>query len=548
MVNSKATDNSVRSIDFQLLFESVPGSYLILFPELTIAAVSDSYLLATMTIREQILGQHLFSVFPDNPNDPAATGEANLRESLNYVLNYKTAHTMAVQKYDIRRSDGTFEERYWSPLNKPILDANHEIMYIVHRVEDVTEFVRLKENVAQYSMTQKTLNKLVVDHEQEVYRRAQEIQRINYQLLAEIAERKVAEEKVKAVQALLQSTIESHKDVLIFSIDQHYRYLVFNSNFKAATFQAYGTEVHEGKNLFDTVGHEADRQRIKEHCDRALAGESHVCIEEYGDLNRFYFETRYNPILNGKMEVVGVTVLSANVSDRIKAEEQVKDLNKELEAFTYSVAHDLRAPLRIIDGYTGILTEEYAHCLDDEAKRFLRVIASNTRQMGCLIDDLLNFSRLGRLAVKKHLTDMHNLVNTVLDEQFAWVSKEKVEISVSILEPVQCDRHLIYHVFVNLISNAIKYSGKREKSKIELGSERSQSEVVYFIRDNGSGFDMQYVDKLFGVFQRLHKATEFEGTGVGLAIVHRIVVKHGGKVWAEAQIDNGATFFFSIPL
>jgi len=538
--------NQDAHIDFRLLFEHAPGLYLVLLPDFTIVAVSDAYLKATMTEREKILGENLFSVFPDNPDDPAATGETNLRSSLNYVLSHKTAHTMAVQKYDIRRPDGTFEVRFWSPLNKPVLDADQRVRYIIHRVEDVTEFMKLKDEVMHARKNVK-FSKVPTDSSIEFYKRAQDIQKLNHELLQEIEERKAAEARVRTIQNLLQATIEAHKEIMIFSVDRESRFVNFNTTFKNETFKAYGTTVAEGVSIFDTVTNPEQQKLLKQHLDRTLAGESHVDISEYGSIQKFYFETHYNPVTNDRNEIVGVTVLSSNVTERTLADQQIKSLNKDLEAFSYSVAHDLRSPLRILDGYTGILQEDYGHCLDNEGKRLLSVITVNARHMGTLIDELLNFSRLGRLPVNRQLTNMQEMVNNVLEEQLSLVPRDRINLKVQAIEAAQCDPTLMRHVLSNLIGNAIKYSGKKEKASIEIGSYKRATDIVYFVKDNGSGFDMKYADKLFGVFQRLHKLSEFEGTGVGLAIVHRIISKHGGKVWAESEIDKGATFYFTLP-
>jgi signal transduction histidine kinase len=540
--------NTLKNVDFEIIFESVPGLYLILDAGLTISAVSNAYLAATMTERQQILGKNLFEVFPDNPDDLTATGATNLRASLNFVIQHKKPHTMAVQKYDIRKPDGTFEEKYWSPLNKPVLDNEGKIIYIIHRVEDVTEFVKMKQADEAKSEATEQLRLHATAMEHELYSRAQELQNINKHLLQEIEERKIAEKGFMASRMLLQSTLESHKDVLIFSIDKNYRYVNFNSAFKTSTAQAYGTQVEFGMSLLDTFTSDADRVKAKLNCDRALAGESHITIEEFGDVNRFYFETRYDPILDEKGEIFGVTVLSSNITERKINEEQIKSLNRELDAFTYSVAHDLRAPLRVIDGYCEVLKDDYAAALGDDGKRLLDIISANARQMGQLIDDLLNFSRVGKLSVNCQRVDMDTMMREIINEQLTLIEKDRIEFRISTLEPIICDSNLIRYVLTNLISNSIKYSRKKDKALIEIGSARKNTEIVYFVKDNGSGFDMQYADKLFGVFQRLHKMSDFEGTGVGLAIVHRIILKHGGRVWAEAAVDKGATFYFSLPL
>jgi signal transduction histidine kinase len=539
--------NTREELNFEIIFESVPGLYLVLKPDFTIVAVSQAYLNATMTSRDQIIGKNLFDVFPDNPDDPLATGVNVLRGSLNEVLRTARPHTMAIQKYDIRKPDGEFEVRYWSPLNKPVIGKANEVIYIIHRVEDVTEFVKMKESddVKANATEQLRLNASAM--ERELYNRAQEIQRANSLLLHEIEDRKIAEEKLRASQLMLQATMESHKNVLIFSIDKAYRYLNFNKTFQASTHQAYGTRVEAGASLLDTFTNELDKIKAKINCDRALAGESHITIEEYGDVHRLIFETRYDPIFNDAGDVFGITVLSSDITERKLAEEQIQTLNKELDAFTYSVAHDLRAPLRVIDGYCDILKNEYRQILGDEGGRLLKVIEANGRQMGKLIDDLLNFSRLGKLPVSRQHVDINSLVIPIIDELLILEEKKRPEFKITSLHSLNCDSSMIRHVLSNLIANAIKYSRKREKAIIEIGSKISGSHTTYFIKDNGSGFDMQYVDKLFGVFQRLHKPADFEGTGVGLAIVQRIIVKHGGKVWAEGVVDQGATFYFSIP-
>ncbi|HXR80553.1 MAG TPA: ATP-binding protein, partial [Saprospiraceae bacterium] len=236
-----------------------------------------------------------------------------------------------------------------------------------------------------------------------------------------------------------------------------------------------------------------------------------------------------------------------NITDRRLAEEKVIEANKELEAFTYSVSHDLRAPLRSIDGYSKILQEDYAPTLDREANRLLQIIRNNAHRMGHLIDDLLDFSRMGRKELDRTKVDMNALVGHVRQELIAQEANRRIEFTVKPLREVQCDLSMMRQVWINLISNALKYSRKQEVSRIEIGCKNEDNHTVYYIQDNGVGFDMKYSDKLFGVFQRLHKIEEFDGTGVGLALVHRIISRHGGKIWADAHVNEGATFFFFIP-
>jgi signal transduction histidine kinase len=225
---------------------------------------------------------------------------------------------------------------------------------------------------------------------------------------------------------------------------------------------------------------------------------------------------------------------------------QLEAANRELEAFSYSVSHDLRAPLRAIGGFSRILLEDYIPQLPPEVARYLRIIFENTQQMGRLIDGLLAFSRLGRQPLYKQQIDTADLIRQVFDSLSSEQAGRQVEISMGELPVCQGDPVLLRQVWINLLSNALKFTRGREAARIEIGCVERESEQVYFVKDNGVGFDMQYVDKLFGVFQRLHSTEEFEGTGVGLATVQRIIHRHGGRVWAEAKVGAGATFYFTI--
>ncbi|OAI52087.1 hypothetical protein AYO46_06495 [Betaproteobacteria bacterium SCGC AG-212-J23] len=223
---------------------------------------------------------------------------------------------------------------------------------------------------------------------------------------------------------------------------------------------------------------------------------------------------------------------------------ELEAVNKELASFSYSVSHDLRAPLRAVDGYARMLEEDYAPRLDDEGRRLLTVVRESAGRMGQLIDDLLAFSRLGRQPLARQAVDSATLVREVIDEVRG---DSRASIEVGELQSTPGDRALLKQVWVNLISNALKYSSKAAAPRVEIGSQVEGEETVYCVRDNGAGFDMRYAAKLFGVFQRLHSNDEFPGTGVGLAIVQRVVARHGGRVWAEGKPGAGASFFFSLP-
>jgi len=227
---------------------------------------------------------------------------------------------------------------------------------------------------------------------------------------------------------------------------------------------------------------------------------------------------------------------------------QLKESNQELESFCYSISHDLRAPLRHIVGFINLLIKNNSALLDEIGIRYLNIISESSIEMGNMIDALLNFSRLGRTGLTRTKFNSRDLVDTALETFKEDMTGRNVEIRISELPDGTGDKFLIYQVWINLISNALKYSKKKEKAIIEIGGEIINNETIFQIKDNGVGFDMLYADKLFGVFQRLHKARDFEGIGIGLANINRIVTKHGGRCWAESEVDKGATFFFSLPL
>jgi light-regulated signal transduction histidine kinase (bacteriophytochrome) len=235
--------------------------------------------------------------------------------------------------------------------------------------------------------------------------------------------------------------------------------------------------------------------------------------------------------------------LEQQVRDRTK---ELETANKELESFSYSVSHDLRAPLRAVSGYAIMLKEDYEDSFDPEAKRITGNIISNVKMMGRLIDDLIAFSRLGKREIARRNVDMKALAEACTSELLNGWPEEKFNLVVGELPRCFGDEDLIRQVWLNLIGNALKYSSRTADPLIEIGSTGKPNEVAWFVRDNGAGFDMKYADKLFKVFQRLHSQEEFEGTGIGLALVRRIIDKHKGRIWAESTLGQGAVFYFTL--
>jgi len=271
-----------------------------------------------------------------------------------------------------------------------------------------------------------------------------------------------------------------------------------------------------------------------------------------------------SPIRDRTGRIIGASKVVRDITERKKAEAKILELNvtleervrertaqleaanRELEAFSYSVSHDLRAPLRAMDGFSQAVLEDYREQLPAEGQRYLGIIREGAQRMGALIDDLLTFSRLSRVSVSNQPVDMGRLVADALDDLGVKAGDSKVQVRLGELPPCHGDPALLKQVWLNLLSNALKYSRKRDTPVVEVGSETQDGKQVYVVKDNGTGFDMLYANKLFGVFQRLHRSDEYEGTGVGLAIVQRVIHRHGGSVWADAALDKGATFFFTV--
>jgi signal transduction histidine kinase len=827
----------VANLDFKLLFESAPGLFLILRPdpEFTILGASDAYLRATLTERERIVGQGLFAVFPDNPDDPHATGTSNLRASLERVLTTKAADTMAVQRYDIRRPNsegGDFEERFWSPVNSPVLSADAEILYIIHRVEDVTEFVRVSRMGQLERQRSEALQRRSEAMELEVLRRSQELEAANKKLrnaneqLAELDKVKTAffsnishefrtpltlllgpvedgladakeslsprqRERLefvhhnalrllKLVNALLDfSRIQAGRIRAIYAptdisrltaelasafrsgiekaglhlvvdcpkfsepayIDRDmWEKIVLNliSNAFKFTFQGEiavrlrdderyyklsvqdtGTGIPEDQlaHIFERfhrvqsaksrsyegtgIGLSLVQELVKLHGGTVSVqsvvgqgttltvliprGNAHLPAEDIGypdavvstmdsaaifaeealrwlpheerargphptrsengavekapvvplparilladdnaDLRAYvtgllapYYLVEaapdgeaalrlarerppdlvlsdvIMPRLDGfgllrelrsdaRTRTIPVILLSARAGEesavegletgaddylvkpfstrellarvrthlelaRVRREcaNGLEQANKELEAFSYSVSHDLRAPLRAIDGFSKILLEDYGERLDGRAHQYLQRVRAGTQRMAALIDDLLNLSRISRAQLRQEPIDMTQLARNIVAELRRRDPSRNVAVEIADELSAHGDARLASIVLENLLGNAWKFTAKRPDAEIAFGGEKKGNETVFVLRDNGAGFDMAYAGKLFAPFQRLHSASEFEGTGIGLATVHRIVSRHGGHIWAEAAIDQGATFFFT---
>jgi PAS domain S-box-containing protein len=386
---------------------------------------------------------------------------------------------------------------------------------------------------------------------------ADDLQKAHDELEVKVQERTAA---LSQANALLQALMDTMPDQIYFK-DTQCRF-IRNSRAQVSLLGLSDPVEVIGKTDFDFFPHAA--KAFAEEQEVMKTGKSLIDFEEWvvwPDGKESWVSTTKVPLRNSSGETIGIFGISRDITERKRSELAIQQLNrdlekqaeklqvanKELEAFSYSVSHDLRAPLRAIDGYTRILVEDYESKFDAEGKRICGVISAEARRMGQLIDDLLAFSRLGRKEMYSSNVDMKALVVSVLNELVKDDDRERIDFKIARLHSMSADASLMRQVWVNLLSNALKFTSKKEQATIEVGSKSNKEEIIYFVRDTGAGFDMEYANKLFGVFQRLHSESEFEGTGVGLAIVQRIIHRHEGRVWAEGQVDQGATFYFALP-
>ena len=489
-----------------------------------------------------------------------------------FIQNEKRFRGMIENSQDIiKLVDNNFKSFYTSPSSQRITGWTDEELYkidhdkLIHPddLPDVTSFMKmvLDNPGVPMSISYRYLHKdghyLWMEATNCNMLHDEYIQGITVNL-RNVSERKNAEELLVKSEKIYRTIASCIPDSIICMLDKDHKYILIEGDMLEKL--GYSRDKLIGARVEDVVSKKRLSQSVMD-LKRVFGGETFI---NESTINGYDMVTRYVPIkdINNKVFSVmtvgiDVTILkntqrqfaefNTDLEDRIaERTEQLELAIKDLESFSYSVSHDLRAPLRAVGGFAKIFEEDFGPQLNNEANRLLRLIRENATKMGVLIDDLLSFAKIGKKEIRKAHIDMNLLTQAAINE--ASKSLQYVpDIKIENLAPALADPAMLLQALVNLISNALKYSSKKEKQQILIKSEQTIDKTIYSIRDNGAGFNMKYAHKLFGVFQRLHSENEFEGTGVGLAIVHRIISKHGGEVWAQAEVGLGATFYFSLP-
>jgi PAS domain S-box-containing protein len=384
----------------------------------------------------------------------------------------------------------------------------------------------------------------------------------NERLQQDTIESKYAERAVQEAREYAESIVETVREPLVV-LDTDLRVISVNHSFYQ-TFKVTPEDTR-GRLIYDLGNHQWNisklRVLLEEIIPRDNQFQNFEVDHEFPTIGRKIMLLNARQIYSKGIGVHMILLAIEDITERKRAEDEIKKLNealkhrafeleaayKELETFSYSISHDLRTPLVVIGGFSRVLLEKYSNHLDAKGQRFLSIIHSDAHKMLQLIDDLLTFSRSERQQMEQSDIDMGELAKAVFEELKSILPDQTLRLDVKTLPPAQGDQSMIRQVFVNLLSNAIKFTRPKGAGVIQIGCMVKENQNIYCVKDNGVGFDMRYADELFGVFQRRHNVDEFEGTGVGLAIVQRIIQRHGGQVWAEGEVNKGATFYFTLP-
>jgi signal transduction histidine kinase len=535
--NQDVQENEKRKSDikFASIFEKVPGNHLILQPnppDFTLIAVSDNYNSVTLTSREEILGRSLFDVFPDNPNDPNATGVRNLTDSLMTVLATKKEHRMNIQKYDVPRPDNSgFEEKYWSPVNTPVLDKNGILKYIIHTVVDVTELVKL----------------------QEMEKLARELADISTERLYSVFNQApVAIAMFSGPDNIVRFANQLHLDIWDRRLDE-----VINK----PLFEALPELVELGydqilKDVY-TTGHPY------------FANEHSVLLKSKGKVQRLYFNIAYQPLRNSNGVITGVITTATEVTELIESRNKIREFtqsllqaNQELEQFAYSASHDLREPLRKIQMFADMILTREEHSLSDSGKKTLNKIGQTAEKMSGLIADLMAYAKNSRHSKTLERIDLNEVLQNVKNDLEVKIKETHARITSDNLPTIEAIPFQIHQLFLNILGNSLKFIKPGESPDITITFKRiglqdsvndpnlnpGKEYVQLQFIDKGVGFEQNYANQVFFPFKRVHHQRDFAGNGVGLAICKKIVMNHKGTIQADSKPDEGTTITVTLPV
>lgn len=531
--------------DFRRLFESSPGLYLVLSPELIIVAASDAYLRATMTERNEIVGRYLFDVFPDNPGDPSASGVRNLGASLDSVRRTKSPDIMPIQKYDVRRPasrGGGFEERFWSPVNSPILDDSGELLYIIHRVEDVTRFITLRARErALADLDGKDAEAFLTAEEVANYSSA--VKEMNAELLRDTQR---SQEALFETRQWLNAILRSIGEAVV-AIDAHGTVRLLNRAAQELTgvpeHLALGRHIDDVIELVDEAGTPRAHFLAKPGSQPKIDRDSLTVVRRTAE--RVPIVCSSAPIQSEQGATIGTVLALRDITQLKATEEQLRHINDELYQFVRSVSHDLQEPLRMISLY-GDMIQQKLRSADPDIEEYLRYVVSGAERMSALLADLRAYAEIATTACgPASETDADLVLQMALANLTALIEENRATIAHDPLPRVRVDRAHLLQLFQNLISNAIKY--RREESPvIRISAAPAGDRWEFSFADNGSGIEARYIERVFDFFRRFH-SSDIPGTGMGLALCKRIVQRYGGRIWVASTPGDGSTFYFTLP-
>jgi PAS domain S-box-containing protein len=562
---------AITKPDFKSLFECAPGCYLVLLPDLTIVAATEDYASVTMTNREEIIGKGMFDVFPENPDDASANGISKLKASFNIIFKNKVAHTMAVQKHDIRRPDGTFEERYWSPINKPVLNEYNEVIYIIHRVEDVTDFVRLQREHITKDKLASDLHALTLELEMEIFKRSQEIQRLNMELEQKVLERTIQLEEVNKTISDYKFALDASSIVAI--TDQNGIIKDVNDNLCKISKYRRDELIGQDHHLLHSDDHPT------EFIDNLWVTIVNGSIWKGEIMNRakdgtlYCFDTTIVPFLDERGKPYQFVAIHSDITQRKEAEQQLLNLKEELEnkvkertieltqsleremesnelksSFVSLASHEFRTPLSAILSSTSLIENYNKPEQEEKRKKHIERIKSSVSNLTDILSDFLSLDKIeqGKVEASMEIFNLEEFSEDIIEEIKGMLKKGQIiKYDHQGNNKIVQDKKILRNVVLNLLSNAIKYSP--EQKVIYFNTTVNNNIISVTIKDNGIGIPLEEQKNIFNMFFRAMNAGTIQGTGLGLNIVKKYVELLDGNIYFSSIPKQGTIFTVELP-